>query len=190
MNMLTLMARLLARGADTPDTPVRVVGVSTSALPQLACTPDTSDTPKNGESVRSASDSVATQPDCRATMPCLVAAAPDGIRSVRVALFLMYHVAPEEAEQLAERLGRRDLERDDRRLCLECVHLSGAADARRCANWRVTGMRGNAIPADLVGLLQRCAGFAQCAGLAPISLAVPLDEWTAGLALFEEDGDE
>jgi hypothetical protein len=76
------------------------------------------------------------------------------------------------------------------RLCLKCIYLGGAADARRCANWRVTDMRGNAIPAELIGLLQLRAGFIQCAGLALISLVVPLDEWLAGLAPLAEDGDE
>jgi hypothetical protein len=76
------------------------------------------------------------------------------------------------------------------RLCLKCAYLGGAADARRYANWRVTYIRGNAIPAELIDLLQRRAGFTQCAGLAPNSLAVPLDEWLAGLASFAEDGDE
>lgn len=63
---------MIARGADTIDTSVHVEGVSASALLLLACTPDTSDTPKNGEPVTSASNSVAAPPAFQATMPCLV----------------------------------------------------------------------------------------------------------------------
>jgi hypothetical protein len=76
------------------------------------------------------------------------------------------------------------------RLCLECAYLGGIADARRCANRRVTDMRGNAIPAELIGLLQRCDGFAECAGLALLLLAVPADEWMVGLVPLGENGDE
>jgi hypothetical protein len=76
------------------------------------------------------------------------------------------------------------------RLCLECAYLGGVADTRRCTNWRVTHMRGNVIPAELIGSLQRCAEFTRCAGPALILLAVPLDEWLACLAPLAEDGDE
>jgi hypothetical protein len=188
--MLNLTARMLARSTDTSDTSVVAAEVSAFSLPLLGCTPDTFDTSENGEPVTTVSDSVAIGAECLATMPSLGTAVPGVVGYVRVALFLTHHVPATEAVQLAARLSRRDRERDERRLCLECAHLSGAADARRCANWRATGMRGNTIPAELVSMLQRCAGFAECAGLAPMSWAVPLEEWMAGSVPCAEDGDE
>jgi hypothetical protein len=48
---------------------------------------------------------------------------------------------------------------DERVLCLNCAHLSGKADARRCSQWRTLGYRTTSIPADLATTPQRCAGF-------------------------------
>jgi hypothetical protein len=42
---------------------------------------------------------------------------------VRVALFKRRGLTEAKAEALAERLALRDMERDDRRVCLECLHL-------------------------------------------------------------------
>jgi hypothetical protein len=78
----------------------------------------------------------------------------------RLALFAERGLSMDDAEQQAQRLARRGLERDDRRLCLECQHLSGSVEARRCSQWQKTGaINGPAIPAELPLLLQRCAGF-------------------------------
>jgi hypothetical protein len=69
-----------------------------------------------------------------------------------------------QAEQLADRLVKRDRDADDRRLCLECRHLSGhTPGAWRCQDWQractAIDARGASIPGDLVCTLQRCDGF-------------------------------
>jgi len=51
--------------------------------------------------------------------------------------------------------GPRD--RDDRRLCLECAHLSGRAGAMRCARWQRAGLGQAGIPSGLVLQLQSAA---------------------------------
>ena len=68
------------------------------------------------------------------------------------------------AEALADKLVIRDREGDDRRLCLECEHLSGfARTSRRCGNWQAAGIalrpHDTQLPAELVLQLQRCDGF-------------------------------
>lgn len=70
-----------------------------------------------------------------------------------------------DGETLADELVIRDRETDDRRLCLECRHLSGYGHASwRCGNWQTAGVairtRDTQLPADLVLQLQRCDGFA------------------------------
>ena len=71
-----------------------------------------------------------------------------------------------DGEALADKLVKRDRELDDRRLCLECFHLSGSE--RRgwdCRNWQRAGVairaRDAQLSAALVHQLQRCDGFAQ-----------------------------
>jgi len=77
----------------------------------------------------------------------------------------------EDAEAVAETLLLRDREIDNRRLCLECVHLQG--DAQR--GWRCKKVRsgngqsflaahpiykqGMVLPLEYVHQLQRCHGF-------------------------------
>ena len=73
----------------------------------------------------------------------------------RVGRFEMLGIDTTDAEDLAERLHLRDLEGDDRRLCLECANLSG----RRCGQWRQARLCCAAVPADLIQALQRCNGF-------------------------------
>ena len=67
-------------------------------------------------------------------------------------------VEPHDAEALADKLVQRDRESDDRRLCLECPHLSGFGPWR-CNQWRRAGLGQPGIPGDLVRQLQRCNGF-------------------------------
>ena len=72
----------------------------------------------------------------------------------------------EDAEALADKLVTRDRESDDRRLCLECVHLTGhSAGAMRCTNWQRAGVAMRAkdaqLSAALVCQLQRCDGFTE-----------------------------
>ena len=69
-----------------------------------------------------------------------------------------------DGEALADKLVVRDREQDDRRVCLECGHVTGhGAGSWHCGNWLVAGVASRSIdtqlPADLVGQLQRCDGF-------------------------------
>ena len=68
-----------------------------------------------------------------------------------------------EAERLADKLVARDREADDRRLCLECAHLAGRAEAWECRNWQQAAIASMArdaqLPAALVIQPQRCEGF-------------------------------
>lgn len=68
-----------------------------------------------------------------------------------------------DAERLADKLVTRDREADDRRLCLECVHLAGRADVWGCRNWQRAGIASMArqaqLSAALVNQPQRCDGF-------------------------------
>jgi hypothetical protein len=70
-----------------------------------------------------------------------------------------------DAETYADKLVARDRENDDRRLCLECLHLHGYGPTSwRCGAWQQAGIATQArdaqLPADLVQQLQRCDGFA------------------------------
>lgn len=67
-----------------------------------------------------------------------------------------------DAEAMADRLVIRDRDGDDRRLCLECRHLSG----RRCTAWRIAGIGGPEV-GDLRTKLQRCDGFEPTSGGQP-----------------------
>ena len=64
-----------------------------------------------------------------------------------------------ESEKLADKLVLRDRESDDRRLCLECVHLGGRAGSIRCAQWQRAGLGAAGVPAGFHLVLQRCDGF-------------------------------
>ena len=69
-----------------------------------------------------------------------------------------------ESEALADKLVMRDRESDDRRVCLECAHVTGhAVGSWGCKNWQRAGVairaRDAQLPVDLLHQLQRCAGF-------------------------------
>lgn len=66
---------------------------------------------------------------------------------------------------LADKLVIRDRESDDRRVCLECIELTGhGVHSWRCSNWQAAGIAHQAwdaqLASDLVVLPQRCNGFA------------------------------
>ena len=61
-----------------------------------------------------------------------------------------------EAERLADRLVRRDRERDERVCCIDCRHYRPG----NCDNHRRAGLNASEVGRDLASLLQRCAGFA------------------------------
>jgi hypothetical protein len=77
----------------------------------------------------------------------------------RVSLFMRRGINATDADDLAERLHLRDVQGDDRRLCIECAYLAGrAASGWRCGNARAAGVASD-LPADLATMAQRCAGF-------------------------------
>ncbi|MBK8357928.1 MAG: hypothetical protein IPL15_02555 [Comamonadaceae bacterium] len=87
------------------------------------------------------------------------------IYAVRLERFTGKGLIELDAETLADKLVIRDREKGDRRLCLECVYLTGyGASSWRCSNWQRSGIairaRDNQLPVDLVLQLQRCDGFA------------------------------
>ena len=122
-------------------------------------TPATSATDQ-GESGRSvatvATVAVANPPNGKAAND---PAAPAEIFTQRLALFAGRGLNAEDADDLAQRLTRRDLEQDDRRVCLECRHMSDDVERRRCSQWRQLWIGDASMPDDLVATLQRCAGF-------------------------------
>ena len=61
----------------------------------------------------------------------------------------------QQAEAVAERLTLRDLDADDRRLCVECRHCRPGLT---CAAYRAAGV-GRELGRDLATLLQRCPAF-------------------------------
>lgn len=62
-----------------------------------------------------------------------------------------------EAEALADRLARRDRERDDRVTCSDCQHYRPG----RCDNHRQAALTAASIGKDWATLLQRCDGFSE-----------------------------
>jgi hypothetical protein len=83
--------------------------------------------------------------------------------TARLHHFTLRGLVESDAEKLADKLVTRDRESDDRRLCLECVHLAGHAGTWGCRNWQRAGVanksRDARLPAELVSTLQRCDGF-------------------------------
>jgi hypothetical protein len=81
----------------------------------------------------------------------------------RMSHFSQKAIQLEASERLADRLVMRDRDCDDRRNCLECMHLQ-RANGWRCGNWQRAGVairaRDATLAADFVNLLQRCDGFA------------------------------
>lgn len=89
--------------------------------------------------------------------------------TARLARFTDKGLGLNDAEALADKLVTRDREADDRRLCLECVHLAGhAAGSWGCRDWQRAGAaiqaRDAGLPGDLVMKLQRCDGFVNLRG--------------------------
>ena len=83
--------------------------------------------------------------------------------TARLARFTDKGSSLEDAEALADKLVMRDRESDDRRLCVECVHLAGHAGTWGCRNWQRAGVATKARDAQLSTALvyqpQRCDGF-------------------------------
>ncbi len=83
----------------------------------------------------------------------------------RVALLMRRGFSDDDADALAERLHLRDVQMDDRRLCLECIHLAGRAGAWQCGKHRTARVM-RELPDELATRLQRCPGFTLAPGLA------------------------
>lgn len=85
----------------------------------------------------------------------------------RLEQFTHKGVSLPDAELLADQLVRRDREADDRRFCLECIHLRGDMGRWRCANGLVAGVTlytaNTPLAKAMTQQLQRCPGFASCA---------------------------
>lgn len=81
----------------------------------------------------------------------------------RLKQFTDRRVRVTDAEALADKLVKRDREKDDRRLCLECSHLCGQPGIWRCNNALQANISVDAVDtslsATLVLMLQRCGGF-------------------------------
>lgn len=84
----------------------------------------------------------------------------------RLALFTDKGLSQDEAERLADKLVVRDRESDDRRLCLECVHLQGHG-RWRCGNWSAAGVAQSGLASELAKTLQRCNGYPAATNLRP-----------------------
>jgi hypothetical protein len=76
----------------------------------------------------------------------------------RIGLFLRRGTVRENAAEIAETLQRRDAERDDRRMCIECAHLQrdgGCFAARQ--GWLPPHSSRSLTPVQ--DMLQRCGEF-------------------------------
>ncbi len=82
-----------------------------------------------------------------------------GTFTARLHLFTRRGLDDTEAETLADGLVIRDRDEDDRRLCLECLHLKGCGTSWTCNQWRRAGLAVSGVPADVVRLPQRCDNF-------------------------------
>lgn len=79
--------------------------------------------------------------------------------NARLHLFTRHGLNYTEAETLADGLVARDRDQDDRRLCLECLHLRRGTGLWGCNQWKRAGLAAAGVPAEVVKLLQRCEGF-------------------------------
>jgi hypothetical protein len=73
----------------------------------------------------------------------------------RVSRFLRMGMTATDADDLAERLHLRDVEMDERAMCIECMTYRTGT----CADYREAGLPGPAVSRDLATLLQRCRAF-------------------------------
>ena len=79
--------------------------------------------------------------------------------NARAHLFTRHGLDQHQAEGLADDLVLRDRDSDDRRLCLECLHLRGGGGSWACNQWRAAGLAGAGVPDDWVTPPKRCDGF-------------------------------
>lgn len=89
--------------------------------------------------------------------------------AARVALFLRRGINATDADDLAEALHLRDMQADDRVLCVECRHLIGRSGTWRCGSHRGAGV-GRELPTTIAMQPQRCPAFG---ALAPATIDSP-----------------
>ena len=154
----------LARLKKIETVPVRDATKTTKSVSVVSIAPDIASMPKTGGDSPAANDP-AVDPDrwCwphTAAMNC----AEINTFTARLARFTDKGISLDDADASADKLVLRDRDLDDRRLCLECVHLSGGE--RRgwgCRNWQQSGVANRARDAQLSAALeyqfQRCDGF-------------------------------
>lgn len=157
MNWLARLKKISAPPAPDPTEPTKPGFVGFVA-------PDMAHTPKTGADSLVANDPT-PDPD-RWCWPHTVAMNSREIDTftARLARFTDKGLGLDDADDLADKLVRRDRDLDDRRLCLECIHLSGqCGKAWDCRNWSRAGValraRDAQLSAALVFQLQRCDGF-------------------------------
>ena len=73
----------------------------------------------------------------------------------RAAAIQRHGHAEQDAEDLAERLHLRDVEREPMVMCVECSHYR----AGRCGNYRAAGLHVPELARGITVMLQRCPGF-------------------------------
>lgn len=83
--------------------------------------------------------------------------------ATRVLILLRRGIGADDADDLAERLTLRDREGDDRRMCVECSHLSDGGRCLADAAGRVHGADRRLEPVTTI--LQRCETFGLRKGL-------------------------
>ena len=154
----------LARLKKIETVPVRDATKTTKSVSVVSIAPDIASMPKTGGDSPAANDP-AVDPD-RWCWPHTIAMNNAEINTfkARLAWFTDKGLSLDDADASADKLVLRDRDLDDRRLCLECVHLSGGE--RRgwgCRNWQQAGVasrvRDAQLSAALVCQLQRCDGF-------------------------------
>ena len=157
MNWLARLKKIdIAPGMDATETTKRVSVVFVA--------PDMAPMPKTGSDSPAANDP-APDPD-RWAWPHSQAMTGREIDTftARLARFTDKGLSLDDGEALADKLVTRDRESDDRRLCLECVHLSGQyGKTLDCRNGQRAGVAIQARDAQLSAALvfqpQRCDGF-------------------------------
>ena len=82
---------------------------------------------------------------------------PDARKASRLARMGALGFNEERAEWTAERLQMRDAEEDDRRICIECSHLTERGRCLAAAAGRIKGTDRHHEP--VLDLLHRCEGF-------------------------------
>lgn len=73
----------------------------------------------------------------------------------RVGLLMRRGFDATDADDVAELLHLRDVQRDDRACCGECTHYRPG----RCGDHRAAGLDSAELGSDLAAMLQRCPGF-------------------------------